>query len=272
MSHFFNWQLVLKYFPAVFAKLPVTLMIVGIATVIGLVLGVILAFTRIERVPVLSQIAAVFVSFIRGTPILVQLYVVYYGFPAILQLAGIDTANWNKLYFLYITYGLNTAAFQSETIRAAFLSVPRLQAEASAACGLTKTQMYWHVLIPQAASVAIPTFGTNTISLLQDTSLAFTIGVVDVVGEAKALGSVSFHVLEGYIDAAILFVILSFILSKAFGWLGHKLDFANINVAEKQPSLIAKLLGHLPHHVDPIPESQASPVLMTKQRQNTLNP
>ena len=262
MNHFFNWQLVIDYFPHVLAKLPVTLLIVGVATVIGLVLGALLAFARIEKVPLLDQIAAVFVSFIRGTPILVQLYVVYYGIPAVLTACGVDSSSWDKLYFLYITYGLNTAAFQSETIRAAFLSVPRLQTEACQACGLTKVQTYWHVIIPQAARVAIPTFGVNTISLLQDTSLAFTIGVVDVVGEAKALGTISFHMLEGYIDCAVIFVILSFVLSKAFAMLERKLDFQHVTMPHRLfHSRRPAMLAPLPHlGTDLLPKQKETPL------------
>ena len=129
-----------------------------------------------RKVPFLSQLAAVFVSFIRGTPILVQLYVVYYGVPALLQMIQIDVSSWNKIIFIYITYGLNTAAFQSETFRAAILSVPVTQKEASIACGLTKTQMYRQVILPQVVRVALPAFGTTTIALLQDTSLALPLG------------------------------------------------------------------------------------------------
>lgn len=225
MGSFFNWNLVISYFPQIFSKLPVTLLIVGIATIIGLILGALIAFIRIERIKILDMIAAVFVSFIRGTPILVQLYVVYYGVPTLLMIVGIDASQWNKIYFLYITYGLNTAAFQSETIRAAFLSVPPLQKEACIACGFTKNQAYRNVIIPQAVSVAIPSFGTTTITLLQDTSLAFTIGVIDVVGEARAIGASSFHTMEGYVDAAIIFVVLSFVLEKAFSFLENKVNF-----------------------------------------------
>ncbi|WP_430610083.1 amino acid ABC transporter permease [Enterococcus sp. DIV0876] len=226
MSTFFQWQLVWEYFPKILSALPVTLMIVGVATVVGLILGILLAFIRVEKVPVLSQMATVFVSFIRGTPILVQLYVVYYGVPALLQMVQVDVSSWNKIIFIYITYGLNTAAFQSETFRAAILSVPVTQKEASIACGLTKSQMYRQVILPQVVRVALPAFGTTTIALLQDTSLAFTIGIVDVVGKARAIGAVTFHTLEGYVGAAILFISLSFMLERVFTGLERQMSFS----------------------------------------------
>jgi L-cystine transport system permease protein len=225
MTSFFSWNLVVEYFPNILSALPVTLMIVGIATIVGLFFGGVIAFLRIENIPVLSQIGAIFVSFIRGTPILVQLYVVYYGVPMLLQLIQIDVSSWNKIIFIYITYGLNTAAFQSETIRAAILSVPATQKEASIACGLTKYQMYTRVIFPQVVRVALPAFGTTTIALLQDTSLAFTIGVIDVVGKARAIGAVTFHTLEGYVGAAIIFIVLSMVLERIFALLERNMSF-----------------------------------------------
>ena len=225
MSSFFSWDLVWEYFPKILSALPVTLMIVAIATLVGLVLGSLIAFMRVEKISIFSQLAAVFVSFIRGTPILVQLYVVYYGVPSLLQAIQIDVSSWDKIIFIYITYGLNTAAFQSETIRAAILSVPVTQKEASIACGLTKSQMYLRVILPQVVRVALPSFGTTTVALLQDTSLAFTIGIVDVVGKARAIGAVTFHTLEGYVGAAVLFITLSVILERVFALLEKRMSF-----------------------------------------------
>ncbi|MFD2728607.1 amino acid ABC transporter permease [Enterococcus camelliae] len=239
MKSFFNWELVYQYFPKILSALPVTLMIVTIATLVGLVLGSLIAFVRVEKIPILSQISAVFVSFIRGTPILVQLYVVYYGIPTLLEGVNIDVSSWNKIFFIYITYGLNTAAFQSETIRAAILSVPATQKEAAIACGLTRFQMYRSVILPQMVRVALPSFGTTTVALLQDTSLAFTIGVIDVVGKAKAIGAVTFHTLEGYVGAAIIFIVLSFVLERIFAWLEEQMKFEQVSTKKMRlPSLL----------------------------------
>ena len=249
MSAYFNWSLVGKDFPRLVAVLPVTLMIVLVATIVGLVLGSLIAFLRIERIPVLNQLAAVFVSFVRGTPILVQLYIVYYGVPILLQSAfHIDISGWNKVMFVYTAYGLNTAAFQSETIRASIQSIPRTQTDACIACGLTKRQTYMKVIFPQMVRVAMPSFGTTTIALLQDTSLAFTIGVVDVVGRAKALGAATFHTMEAYAGAAIIFVVLSFILERVFAAIERRMSFSahapHIALRVKMPSLFVPRRAH----------------------------
>lgn len=243
MSTFFSWSLVWQDLPRLLSVLPVTLMIVLVATVVGIVLGSLIAFVRVEKVVVLSQIAAVFVSFIRGTPILVQLYIVYYGVPMIVQaLSSLDISSWNKIIFIYIAYGLNTAAFQSETIRSAILSIPSHQVDASIACGFTKPQMYMKVILPQVVRVAMPAFGTTTIVLLQDTSLAFTIGVVDVVGKAKALGAATFHTLEGYVGAAMIFIVLSFVLERIFALIERRMSFSLRNDAVKRKLRLPHLL------------------------------
>ena len=124
MNQLFNIELAEKYFPKILKALPVTLEIVLVATLIGLILGALIALFRIEKIPILNQVSIVFVSFIRGTPILVQLFIVFYGLPEVLKIIGIDMTNVDKMIYLYVTYGLNTAAFQSETFRAAILSVP----------------------------------------------------------------------------------------------------------------------------------------------------
>ena len=225
MNQLFNIELAEKYFPKILKALPVTLEIVLVATLIGLILGALIALFRIEKIPILNQVSIVFVPFIRGTPILVQLFIVFYGLPEVLKIIGIDMTNVDKMIYLYVTYGLNTAAFQSETFRAAILSVPDNQLEAALASGLTKKQAYLKIILPQAIKVAIPSFGTATIGLLQDTSLAFTIGVLDVIGRAKALGAVSMHIFEGYVDAAIIFIVCSILLELFFKWVERKTTY-----------------------------------------------
>lgn len=92
--------------------------------------------------------------------------------------------------------------------------------------GYTKKQMYFKIIFPQATLIAIPSFATMVISLLQDTSLAFTIGVLDVVGKAKALGTATFHTVEAYISAMIIFVVLSFVLERVFRYVEKRHNYA----------------------------------------------
>ncbi|MBE7719158.1 MAG: amino acid ABC transporter permease [Lacrimispora celerecrescens] len=213
---FFSFQRVMEYFPKILSKLPVTLNIVLVSIAIAIVLATAIAMIRIKRLPVLNQLSAVYVSFVRGTPILVQMFLVYYGMPLfITALVGNNiTSEWNKLIFVYIAYGLNEAGFLSEHIRAAILSVPAGQAEAGYSVGLSGIQTFYRIVMPQAFRVLLPGFSTMLVGLLPATSLAYMLGVTDMMGKVKAIGTVTFHTLEGYFCAAVIFVVASFILER----------------------------------------------------------
>jgi len=228
MENYFNISLVFKYLPQLLSRLHITLLIVLSATVIGLFLGVILALFRLYRIPVLNQIAIVYISFMRGTPILVQMFIVYYGLPMLLMKIGININRWDKLYFVIITYGLNAAAFNAEMIRAAIISIPEGQAEAAYSIGMTKLQAFSRIIAPQSVIIILPTLGIALIGLLQDTSLAFTLGILDVMGKVNAIAANTYRSLEGYVSAAIIFFVLSILLEQIFSIVEKKLHIQKI--------------------------------------------
>ena len=228
MENYFNISLVFKYLPQLLSRLHITLLIVLSATVIGLFLGVILALFRLYRIPVLNQIAIVYISFMRGTPILVQMFIVYYGLPMLLMKIGININRWDKLYFVIITYGLNAAAFNAEMIRAAIISIPEGQAEAAYSIGMTKLQAFSRIIAPQSVIIILPTLGIALIGLLQDTSLAFTLGILDVMGKVNAIAANTYRSLEGYVSAAIIFFVLSILLEQIFSRVEKKLHIQKI--------------------------------------------
>ncbi len=215
--------MIFRYFPLILSRLHITVLIVVVALLMGLVLGILLAAVRMYRIPVLSQLSVFLVSFNRGTPILVQLFIVYYGLPLLLLPLGLDINRWDKLSFVMITYGLNAAAFLSEIIRASILSVPGGQTEAAYSVGLTRSQTFSRIVAPQAVAIALPSFGVNAVRLLQDTSLAFSLGILDVIGKVRSIGSSTYHTMEGYIGAAIIFIALSILLEKVFSGMEKRL-------------------------------------------------
>jgi L-cystine transport system permease protein len=190
--------------------------------IVGVILGMVITFFRVEKIPILRQLSVVLVSFIRGTPMLVQLFVVYYGLPALFMIFGINIMRVNRLFFVFVTYGLNSAAFLSETFRSAIGSINKFQWDAAASVGLTRMQTYIRVIIPQSIVIAIPSVGTFLSSLLQDTSLAFAIGVIDIVGKINSMSAFLGHNLEGYVIAAVIFIALSFGIERAFALLEKK--------------------------------------------------
>ncbi|MDR1930913.1 MAG: ABC transporter permease subunit [Treponema sp.] len=219
MPNFFEWERAAYFLPRVVSALPLTLLIVFVATLSGLLIGLLLAFLHLEKIPVLSWFSRILVSFIRGTPILIQMFIVYYALPMLFLRIGINITRWDKIYFIYITYGLNTGVYFSEIFRSSILSVPKAQGDAAAAAGLSRSQAYLRIIIPQSVIIAIPSLGTSMTVLLQDTSLAFALGILDVIGRVRTLGAITSRVLEGYVVAAALFIVLTIILEKFFGYI-----------------------------------------------------
>lgn len=225
MNEYLSLDVVLSFLPKIVVQLPVSLLIVGFSLFIGVVLGVALALARIAKVPVLSQIAVVFVSFIRGTPEIVQVFIVYYGVPLLVEgLTGVNIDGLPALYFVILAFGLNQSAYASELFRGALLAVPAGQYEAGAASGLTRWQTYWRIAIPQAAVFAMPGFGNQVVYMFQDTALAASLGVLDMMGKAMTLGSASGQQLNAYAAAAIPFVIISLVLALVFRFMSDRIS------------------------------------------------
>lgn len=223
MGKLFDINAVFQYFPKILAHLNVTLLIVAFSLIIGFLLGILLAIFRLYKVPVLNQVSIFYISFIRGTPIIVQMFIVFYGLPLLLGKIGIDINRWDKLYFVIVTYGLNSAAFLAEIFRSSIGSVPIGQTEAAYSVGLTTFSTITRIVAPQAVITALPSLGTTIIGLLQDTSIAFTLGIIDVMGEVQAIAANTRRTIEGYVDAAIIFLILAVILERSFAALEKSL-------------------------------------------------
>jgi L-cystine transport system permease protein len=167
----------------------------------------------------LNQLAICFVSFIRGTPILIQMFIVYFGLPPLLRNLGIDISSWDKIYFIFVTYGINTGAYFSEIFRSSILSVPKAQTDAALSVGLSRRSTYTRIILPQSVPIAIPGVGIMMTNLLQDSSLAFAFGILDVIGKARTLGQLRNRTIEGYVVSATIFVLLAIGIEKSFALL-----------------------------------------------------
>ena len=206
-----DFQFLLRAFPRAAAGIPVSIAIAAVAFVVGCALGLGVALIKMKRLPGLFQAAALYTSFMRGTPLLVQIFLCYYGIPLVLRhLNGLyqwnlDVSKIPAIVFMYFSFSLNVGAYLSETIRAALLSVPAGQIEAAASLGMTSLQSFTRVTLPQAAATALPNMGNTFISLLKDTSLAFAASVPEIMGQAKIAAARSSNFLEAYIAAALLY-------------------------------------------------------------------
>lgn len=224
MGKSFDLSLVLDFVPELLRYLHITLIVLGGSIVLGLIGGLLLAVPRLYRVPVLSQLATLYVSFMRGTPILIKLFLVYYGLPELLKPLGIDLSRADPLLFVIVTYALSDAASFAEIFRGAVRSVDKGQTEAAYAAGMTAFQSFRRIVVPQALVVAFPNMANTLIGSLKDTSLAFSIGVMDMVGRGQTLISATSHALEVYISLSIIYYIIVIVLEKGFARTERRLQ------------------------------------------------
>ncbi|GGD22148.1 amino acid ABC transporter permease [Pontibacillus salipaludis] len=198
---------------ALFYSIPMTL----ISFVIGIMLAITTALFRISGIKLLSGIARVYISIIRGTPLLVQLFIIFFGLPSI----GIKI---DPFPAAIIGFSLNTGAYASEIIRAAILSIPKGQWEASQSIGMSYGQSLRRVILPQATRVSIPPLSNSFISLVKDTSLASTILVAEMFRKAQEIVANTYEPLLLYVEAALIYWIICFILSLVQDQIENKLN------------------------------------------------
>ncbi len=230
MGKIFDINAVFTSIPRLLKVLPVSLEITFISMIVGLVLGLIFAVIRIKKIPVLRQIIVVFISFIRGTPMIVQLYLTYNGIPLLLKFINAQygtSYNINAvpaMLFVLVTFAFNEAAYNSETIRAALQSVNKGQIEAAESLGMTYFQVLKRVILPEALVVAIPPLGNALIGLLKGTSLAFVAGVIEMTAQGKIISGSTFRFFEVYLALAIIYWALTIIIEQILRLLEKKLS------------------------------------------------
>ncbi len=204
-------------YPMIEGAIQYTIPLTLITFVLGLILAVLTALARLSSIRILQIIARVYVSIIRGTPLLVQLFIIFYGLPNL----GVTI---NPFISAIIGFSLNVGAYASEIIRAAILSIPKGQWEAGYSIGMTYTQALKRIVLPQAARVSVPPLSNTFISLLKDTSLASLILVTELFRKAQEIAAKNYEFLLLYMEAAALYWILCTILSFIQGSLEERLN------------------------------------------------
>ncbi|MFA3760696.1 cystine ABC transporter permease [Yersinia sp. 2544 StPb PI] len=172
----------------------------------GLALGFMLAMMRLSRFLPLSLLSRFYVSIFRGTPLIAQLFMIYYGLPQF----GIEL---DPMPAALIGLSLNTAAYTSETLRAAISSIEKGQWEAAASIGMTRWQTLYRVILPQAGRTALPPLGNSFIGLVKDTSLAATIQVPELFRQAQLVTSRTLEVFTMYLAASLIYWVMATLLS-----------------------------------------------------------
>ncbi|WP_342023066.1 amino acid ABC transporter permease [Arthrobacter citreus] len=213
-----TWDLVLRSFlPMLEGAVKGTIPLALVSFVLGLAIALGVALMRLSKVRILSGIARVYVSIIRGTPLLVQLFVIFYGLPSI----GVVVPSWPSAV---IAFSLNVGGYAAEVIRAAILSVPRGQWEAAYTIRMSPAQTLIRVILPQAARVSVPPLSNTFISLVKDTSLASLILVTELFRQAQEIAAFSREFMALYIEAAVIYWMICLVLSTGQSALERRLD------------------------------------------------
>ncbi|MCI5950294.1 MAG: amino acid ABC transporter permease [Parolsenella sp.] len=217
-----DWAFIAEAFPQVLASIPMTLLLVFVSIPIGWVLGILIALIKNAKVPVLYQVSVVFVSFMRSVPMVVVLFVAYYSVPLIIQsyttsiglsvnVDAVPAAAYAICAFIF-----EQAAYSSEVFRSAILAVDKGQLEAAESVGMTKTVAYLRIVLPQAITSALPNLNGLFVGLVQGTSLAYFVGVYEVMATSNLLATSSYAYIEAYLMATVIYEVLSFVFNRIF--------------------------------------------------------
>jgi len=197
-----DWQIMTHYFPFLLKGALITLEISVISLVLGLLAGLLAALWILSTNPLLHWSGRFYVWIVRSTPLLVQLFIIYFGLPQF----GI---NLNPFWSGVLALALNTGAYNAETIRGGILAVPKGQREAARSLGMSKALTMRRIILPQAMGLIIPPLGNNFVILIKDTSLVSTITLVELTLTAQRLIGSTYKPFEMYLMAAVLYAILT---------------------------------------------------------------
>ncbi|GAA0181868.1 amino acid ABC transporter permease [Clostridium sediminicola] len=193
------------------------------ALVIGLLLGMILGMARISKNKIAKSIAGVYLTIIRGTPMLLQILFIFVGIPQIAKLFTGSPMSLDPITAGTVGIGINSAAYVAEIIRSGIQSIDKGQMEAARSLGLTHNQAMRYIILPQAFRNVIPPLGNEAIVLLKDTSLVSAIGGRELMNSAKILGAKFYDYVGFLTGAAIIYLVFTFIISKLVSFMERRL-------------------------------------------------
>ncbi|WP_442594757.1 amino acid ABC transporter permease [Neobacillus sp. D3-1R] len=197
-----NFTDILPTLPFILKGIGITLKIVIVAGLLGFAFGIILALLKISSLKILNWIADAYTSIFRGTPLVLQLMIIYFGSP---QIVGYQIEPYNAAV---LAFALNSAAYISEIIRAGILAVDRGQQEASMALGIPYKKMMWDIIMPQALKNILPALMNEFITLTKESAIVTTIGVMDIMRRSYIVGADKFSFFEPLIIAGIIYYVM----------------------------------------------------------------
>ena len=216
----FNW---VKMFQTLLWGALVTIMLTAFSVFFGIIGGTLLAIASISDFKPLGWLARIYVDFFRGTPLLVQLFMIYFGIPSLLQGIGLDVS-FNRFAAAVLGLSLNSAAYLAEIIRGGIQSIDTGQWEASQSMGMSWLQTMRYVIFPQAFRRMLPPLGNEFITMIKDTSLVAIIGFEELFRQGQLMVATTYRAFEIYAAVALIYLVLTFAASRVFSWLEKRFD------------------------------------------------
>lgn len=214
MQSSFNVNFLSEAIRVALEGLPITIGVTLVALIISIPLSFLFATMRMRNIPIISQLIKVYVSFVRGTPILIQIFIIYSSIPLMLKMAfekydiKYDIYSIHPIWYAFIIFTFSTTALLVEVFRSALSTVDKGQLEASYAVGLSTFQAYRRIIIPQMLGAAMPNITNNTISLIKATSLGYALSLPEVTLNVKVAANAGYNYLEAYFVIFIVYLIL----------------------------------------------------------------
>ena len=218
------------YFPLLASAVWITLKFTFFSTIMGFLGGFILALITLSKSKILSFLAKAYISVFRGTPLLVQLFIIYYGlqaigirFPDIPFMSALLGINFSDFMSGVITMGLNSAAYVCEIFRGGIQSIDKGQMEAGRSLGLSHNRTLFHIIIPQAVRNVLPALGNEFVVVIKESSIVSIIGIADLMYKANTVRGNTFQPFEPLLVAAVVYFLLTFPLSKLLAYIERRM-------------------------------------------------
>ncbi|MGL5347712.1 MAG: amino acid ABC transporter permease [Peptostreptococcaceae bacterium] len=222
-----DFSFLTEYYSVIIEGTCATILISIIALFFGCIIGMIVCLMKIANLKILKVIASVYIEVIRGTPVLVQVFILYFGLPQI----GINFPGVLGLSSAFVTgaigLSINSGAYVAEILRGGIQSVDKGQMEASRSLGLSYVSTMKHIIIPQAVKYSLPALANEFVTLVKESAIISIVGVQEIMFSASTIRISTYKALEPYIVAAVIYFVLTFTLSKLVGLLEKKLSLSN---------------------------------------------
>ncbi|WP_296403487.1 ABC transporter permease [Psychrobacter sp.] len=214
-----NWNVIFESFPKLLEGAVITIELVVLSGIIGLFFGFVFALMRLSKNKLLKSFAFLYIFFFRGTPLLVQIYLIYFGFQQFEFLK--NSFLWepvfkNAFWCAIIAFTMNTSAYIAEIIRGAILAIPEGELEAADSIGMSNILKFKRIVLPRAFGIMLPAYSNEVIFMLKGSSLAMTITLFDITGIAKTISAKTYTNMELYFAAGIIYLVLTWVILLVF--------------------------------------------------------